>query len=46
MLIEGVEKIFLIGDREHRDDFKTYNETMVDTNSKNGCVDSFPKWIS
>ena len=28
------KKLFLIGDREHRDDLKTYNEAMLDIDSK------------
>ena len=38
MLAEDVEKIFLIGDKAHGDDLKTYDEAMSDIDSK--------KWLS
>ena len=38
MLVEDVEKIFFIGDKGHGDDPKTYDEMMLDINSK--------KWLN
>ena len=34
-------KSFLMGDRKHRDDPKTYNEMMLDIDSKKGCELTF-----
>ena len=31
---EDVEKAFLMGDRDHRDDLKTYNEVILDVDSE------------
>ena len=38
MIIEDVEEIFFVGDREHGGDPKTYNEVMSDIDSE--------KWLS
>ena len=38
MIMENVKKIFLVGDRKHRDDPKIYNEEMSDIN--------FEKWLN
>ena len=36
MLNRGCRKVFLMKNREYRDDPKAYNETMLGINSENG----------
>ena len=38
MLKEDIKKIFFVGDKDHRDDLKTYDEAMADID--------FEKWLN
>ena len=46
MLIEEIEKVFILGDWEYRDDPNICNEAMLDIDSEKRIWNSFSDWIT